>query len=70
MTFEKLYERAFEQVASRLASFIRSKVILKKNKSTKWDMEKTHFANGKKTTSLQMKITSELIKLEIWDTIF
>ena len=70
MTFEKLCERAFEQVASRLASFIRLKVILKKNKSTKWHMEKTHFANGKKNTSLQMKITSELIKLEIWDTIF
>ena len=48
MTFEKLCERAFEQVASRLASFIHLKVILKKNKSTKWHKEKTHFANGKK----------------------
>ena len=41
MTFEKLCERAFEQVASRLASFIRLKVILKKNKKAKWQKEKT-----------------------------
>ena len=68
MTFEKLCERAFEQVASRLASFIHLKV--EKSKSAKWHKEKTHFANGKGPTSLQMRITSELIKLEIWDTIF
>ena len=47
MTFEKLYERAFEQVASRLASSIRLKVIIKKNKSAKRHKEKTHFANEK-----------------------
>ena len=47
MTFEKLYERAFEQVASQLASSIRLKVIIKKNKSAIWHKEKTHFANEK-----------------------
>ena len=49
MPFEKLCERAFERVASQLASFIRLGVILKKNKSTGCHMEKTHFANGKGT---------------------